>query len=59
MLRKPIYYFFQGVKILAKFSQYIGKVNVPCIKCHGIVKMGIFEKIDICPLCHNKWNGEK
>lgn len=42
---------------MAKFSQYIGKVNVPCKKCNSMVKAGIFEKLDTCPNCHTKWNG--
>jgi|YelNatPaOPRAMG01_1025707.scaffolds.fasta_scaffold10754_12 RNA polymerase subunit RPABC4/transcription elongation factor Spt4 len=35
--------------------QYIGKVNVPCKKCHNLVKMNIDEKIQYCPFCHSKW----
>jgi Zn finger protein HypA/HybF involved in hydrogenase expression len=46
----------QGVKILAKFSQYLGKVNVPCRKCNTMVKAGVFEKIATCPNCHTKWS---
>jgi len=58
IVRKPIYIFLQGVKILmAKFSNYIGKVNAPCKKCNSMVKVGIFEKMDTCPNCHAKWAG--
>ncbi|MEM5808586.1 MAG: hypothetical protein QXH92_01565 [Candidatus Aenigmatarchaeota archaeon] len=40
---------------MSKFSPFIGKVNVPCRKCHEFVKVGIFEKLETCPYCRAKW----
>jgi len=43
-----------GVDI-GKFNDYMLKVNVPCKKCQGLVKVGVYEKIAFCPLCNSKW----
>lgn len=40
---------------LGKFTSYIGKVNVPCKRCHNLVKVGINERLLICPVCNTKW----
>jgi hypothetical protein len=46
-----------GVDI-GKFNSYMYKVNVPCKKCHNLVKVGVEEKISICPFCNTEWNGK-
>lgn len=48
---------FTGVDI-GKFNSYMYKVSVPCKKCHNLVRVGIEEKINICPFCNSDWNGK-
>ena len=52
-VRKPILSILGDA--LGKISPYVGKVNVPCKKCHGLVRVGISEKLMVCPICSSKW----
>jgi len=53
---KTIYY-NSGVDLGKIINQYSYKVYVPCENCHSLIRLGIDEKIDFCPVCHAPWNG--
>jgi hypothetical protein len=49
MLEKLINYLLGDA--LGKITPYNGKVYIPCKKCHNLVKVGINEKLVVCPFC--------
>jgi len=53
---KTIYY-STGVDLGKIVNNYSYKVNVPCHNCHSLVRIGIDEKITMCPVCHVEWDG--
>ncbi|MEM5809593.1 MAG: hypothetical protein QW156_01710 [Candidatus Aenigmatarchaeota archaeon] len=40
---------------MGNITLYMNKVNVPCKKCNNLVKVGINEKLTICPICNAEW----
>lgn len=42
--------------LMSKFTTFNNYVRVPCKKCHELVRVGIYEKLTVCPHCRSKWS---